>query len=46
MKSLKYTIYNSSISMKYLGINLTKHIQNFYTKNYKKLKKYIEDLDK
>ena len=30
--------------MKHLRINLTKHIQNLYAKNYKMLKEIKEDL--
>ena len=33
--------------MKHLGINLTKYVQDLYTKNYKMLRKEIkEDLNK
>ena len=43
----KNTIYNCSRKMKYLGTNLNKHVQNFYSKNYKMLMKDVkEDLHK
>ena len=35
-------IYNTSKSIKYLRINLTKEVKDLFTKNYKTLKKEIE----
>ena len=35
-------IYNSSKSIKYLGINLTKEVKDLYSENYKRLKNEIE----
>ena len=48
MGKLKYNIiYNHQKRMKYIGVNLTKHVQDLYAENYKMLTKEIkEDLDK
>ena len=32
--------------MKYLGVNLTKHVQNLYAENHTTLVKEIKDLNK
>lgn len=40
-----YTIYNHS-KMKYLDLNLTEQIQDFYAKNHTTLMKEIIDLNK
>jgi hypothetical protein len=37
------SIYNSLKKIKYLGINLTKDVNDLYKENYKPLKKEIED---
>jgi hypothetical protein len=37
------SIYNSLKIMKYLGLNLTKDVNDFYKENYKLLKKVIEE---
>jgi hypothetical protein len=36
------SIYNSLKKIKYLGVNLTKDVNDFYKDNYKLLKKKIE----
>jgi hypothetical protein len=36
-------IYNSLKKIKYLGVNLTKDVNNLYKENYKLLKKEIEE---
>ena len=42
-KELKNSIYNSTKILEYLGINLMKDINNFYTENYKILLKEIRE---
>lgn len=41
---LKITIYNSTLKIKYLGINIIKHLQDKHAENYKtqmtKIKEY------
>ena len=39
-----FTIATNSI--KYLGVTLTKHVKDLYDKNFRSLKKEIEDLRK
>lgn len=41
--SKKYTIYNSIEKIKCVGINLTKHVQDFYTEKYVIFIKEIRD---
>ena len=41
MKTIPFTIASKII--KYLGINLTKHVKDLYSENYKTLKKEIEE---
>jgi hypothetical protein len=36
-------MYNSLKKIKYLGINLTKDVNDLYKENYKRLKKEIEE---
>lgn len=36
---IKSTIYNGTKTIKYLGINLTKYVQDLYTENCKTSKK-------
>jgi hypothetical protein len=40
-KTIPFTI--ASTKIKYLGINLTKDVNNLYKENYKPLKKEIEE---
>jgi hypothetical protein len=37
------SIYNSLKKIKYLGVNLTKAVNDLYKENYKPLKKEIEE---
>jgi hypothetical protein len=37
------SIYNSFKKVKYLGVNITKDVNDLYKKNYKPLKKEIEE---
>jgi hypothetical protein len=39
----KHSIYNSLKKVKYLGINLTKDVNDLYKENYKPLNKEIEE---
>ena len=39
-------MYNHSNKMKCLGINITKHVQNFHHENYTTLMKEIKDLNR
>jgi hypothetical protein len=39
----KHSIYNSLKKVKYLGINLTKDVNDLYKENYKPLKKEIKE---
>jgi hypothetical protein len=41
MKTIPFTIASKKI--KYLGVNLTKTVNDFYKENYKPLKKEIEE---
>jgi hypothetical protein len=41
MKTIQFTIASKKI--KYLGVNLTKDVNDLYKKNYKLLKKEIEE---
>jgi hypothetical protein len=41
MKTIPFTIASNKI--KYLGVNLTKDVNDFYKENYKPLKKEIEE---
>jgi hypothetical protein len=41
MKTISFTIASKKI--KYLGVNLTKDVNNLYKENYKPLKKKIEE---
>ena len=43
-KSIPFTIASKRI--KYLGINLTKHVKDLYSENYKTLKKEVEETNK
>lgn len=36
-------IYNCSIRMKYLGLNITKHVQDLHVENYKMPMREIKD---
>jgi hypothetical protein len=38
------SIYNSLKKIKYLGVNLTKDVNNLYKENYKPLKKENEEV--
>jgi hypothetical protein len=40
------SIYNSLKKIKYLGVNLTKDVNEFYIENYKLMKKKIEEEQK
>lgn len=41
---LRDSIYNSITKNKYLGINLTEEVQDWYTENYKILLKDIKEI--
>ena len=37
------TLYNITTKIKYLGVTLTKQVKDLYDKNFKSLKKEIEE---
>jgi hypothetical protein len=43
MKTIPFTIASKEKKIKYLGVNLTKDVNNLYKENYKLLKKEIEE---
>lgn len=43
---IKKTFQNKITKMRYLGINLTKYLQELYTEHYKRLVTEIKDLNR